>query len=302
MKEVSPKVRLVARPELDWEAMADWLVEIGGEGWIENFDPDELPNPGEALIEFAGRSCYRSFVEGINPNVTRVRKDRESYFENILKSGHGSVLEHANYSFLFTNISRVATHEIVRHRAGTAMSQESMRFVRLDDLPFWTPDWAKEDEELHHRNQSVLSVLESHQDWMAKHFRLDEQPTDCPSCEGRGYHVRHTSERNQDEYHEDCGKCGATGKVGGVPFAEKKHKTSFMRRFAPDGVATMMLWTGNIRAIRHVITMRTDTAAEEEIRIIFDQVARIMKREVPLLMQDMERDEDGFWKPIYRKV
>ena len=41
------------------------------------------------------------------------------------------------------NVSRVATHELVRHRAGVAVSQESLRFVRLDDLPFWFPEWAR---------------------------------------------------------------------------------------------------------------------------------------------------------------
>src|SRR5260370_17723749 len=37
------------------------------------------------------------------------------------------------------------THELIRHRPGTAISQESLRFVRLDELPFWFPGWAQED-------------------------------------------------------------------------------------------------------------------------------------------------------------
>ena len=40
------------------------------------------------------------------------------------------------------------THELVSHRPGTAVSQESLRFVRLADIPFWFPDWAQDDEEL----------------------------------------------------------------------------------------------------------------------------------------------------------
>ena len=46
------------------------------------------------------------------------------------------------FSFVLHNVSRVVTHELVRHRPGTAVSQESLRFVRLTDIPFWFPDWA----------------------------------------------------------------------------------------------------------------------------------------------------------------
>ena len=76
---------------------------------------------------------------GLNPNVTKTRTDQAEYFINLMRSGHGSVLEHANYSFVLYDISRVATHEIVRHRAGSAFSQESLRYVRLTDIGFRVP-------------------------------------------------------------------------------------------------------------------------------------------------------------------
>ena len=90
-------------------------------------------------MEFGGRLCYRSWEPGLNPNVTKVRTDQDEYLRNILKQKHGSVLEHISYSFVFHNVSRVLTHELVRHRAGTAISQESMRFVRLDDHAVLVP-------------------------------------------------------------------------------------------------------------------------------------------------------------------
>src|SRR5690606_13837790 len=93
----------------------------------------------EMLVEFGGRACYRSWEPGLNPNVTRVRTDRMEYFANILRSAHGSVLEHANYSFALRNVSRVFTHELVRYRAGSAFSQESLRYVRLSGFGFPVP-------------------------------------------------------------------------------------------------------------------------------------------------------------------
>jgi len=68
---------------------------------------------GERLAEFAGRLCYMSQR---NPASRSTRE----YLENIKKQGHGSVLEHANYSLLVEGVSRSLTHELVRHRAGMA--------------------------------------------------------------------------------------------------------------------------------------------------------------------------------------
>ena len=84
--------------------------------------------------------------------------------------------------------------------------------------------------------------------------------------------------------------------------ATKKEKTSFMRRFAPDGVATSIMWTANARALRHVIEARTAPGAEEEIRLVFAEVARIMQREAPALFGDFTEQQDGSWTPEWSKV
>jgi len=273
MRPVSPKVRLVSRPDIDWEAASAYLDDVGGMAWYDrqmSDNHDVQVSDGESLVEFGGRLCYRSWDVGLNPNVSRVREDSTEYLGNILASGHGSVLEHANFSFVFQDVSRVCTHELVRHRAGAAYSQESMRFVRLTDLPFWFPEWVGLDSILLDRCVHVLAILEEHQRWMADRFGLD------------------------DAHQLGIGK--------GVPFSEKKAKTSFMRRFAPDGVATAILATFNIRSLRWIIQARTEAHAEEEIRLVFDQVAGIMVEECPALFGDFKRSDDGVWTPGHRKV
>jgi len=261
MHAVQPAIHLIGRPTLDYNTIAAYLQTIGGETWLERLDRGELDD-AQNLAEFAGRICYRSWEPGLNPNVTRIRADQDAYLRNILASAHGSVLEHVTFNFVLHNVSRVATHELVRHRAGTAVSQESLRFVRLDDLPFWFPDWAQEDEELHQRALALLDQMEQFQHWMASHFKLDDE---------------------------------------GVPFAEKKAKTSFMRRFAPEGLATGLVWTANVRTLRHVIESRTAPGAEEEIRLIFGKVGELMVKEAPALFGDYTV-QDGAWVPGWRKV
>src|SRR3954467_3917257 len=131
MRETRPQVFLIARPALDADGLRGYLEAVGGAAWLERRTGH---GAAETLVEFAGRACYRSWEPGLNPNVTRVRTDQREYFENILRSAHGSVLEHASWSFALRDVSRVATHEIVRHRAGAAYSQESLRYVRLVDI------------------------------------------------------------------------------------------------------------------------------------------------------------------------
>jgi thymidylate synthase (FAD) len=262
MRSVQPEVFLVARPQLDYGEVANYLREVGGESWLERIDRGDLDNDAQNLAEFAGKMCYRSWEPGLNPNVRQVRTDQSKYLANILSSAHGSVLEHASFTFVLHNVSRVFTHELVRHRPGTAISQESLRYVRLADIPFWFPQWALADEELMKRAGTLLDQMEEFQQWMTGHFGLDDD---------------------------------------GVKMHEKKHKTSFMRRFAPDGVATGIVWTANIRTLRHTIEARTDPGAEEEIRLVFGRIGELMRAEAPDLFGDYTVT-DGAWVPQWRKV
>jgi thymidylate synthase (FAD) len=262
MHETKPQVFLLARPSLDLDGMRAYLRDVGGESWLERRleEARESPNGGELIVEFGGRACYRSWEPGLNPNVTRVRTDQREYFANILRSAHGSVLEHANYSFAIRNCSRVFTHELVRHRAGSAFSQESLRYVRLTDIGFRVPPAL---EPVRDQVLAIVEQLEEFQVSAAKELGIDEE---------------------------------------GVPFHVKKEVTSALRRLAPIGLSTDILWTANARTLRHVIEMRTSDGAEEELRLVFDQIARIMLEEAPGLFQDFVRQDDGSWVPEYRKV
>jgi thymidylate synthase (FAD) len=128
MHKTTPQVFLVARPSLNWEGIKAYLDLVGGQEHFDRMRSAEHALPfrhaGSQLVEFMGRLCYRSWKEGLNPNVTKIREDRTAYLANVLNSKHGSVLEHANYSFVLANVSRVFTHELVRHRVGTAFARK----------------------------------------------------------------------------------------------------------------------------------------------------------------------------------
>ena len=270
MHETSPAVFLIARPSIDVDGMRGYLRDVGGESWLERRlgeataagaeGTQDRVNAGEMLVEFGGRACYRSWEPGLNANVTKVRTDQREYFANILRSAHGSVLEHANYSFALRNVSRTFTHELVRHRAGSAFSQESLRYVRLTDIGFRVPPAL---EPVREQVLSIVEQLEEFQLSAAKELGIDGE---------------------------------------GVPFHVKKEVTSALRRLAPTGLSTDIIWTANARTLRHVIEMRTAAGAEEELRLVFDKIARMMQAEAPGLFQDFARAEDGSWVPEHHKV
>ncbi len=277
MENVAPKVFLVGETRVNRDGLAAYLEHIGVPEW-----ESDAPSDPELLTEVMGRLCYRSFKPGLNPNVTKIRERNSDYIQNIIRVKHGSVIEHATVNFIFANVSRVFTHELVRHRPGVAISQESLRFVRLDTLDQWIPAVIRESPEALEVFARTFAELERIQLDLAGLFELDKMK-ECDKCDGAG-------QRNGSE----CSKCKGTGEVGALPFSTKKVITSAMRRLAPIGVATNIGWSANIRTIRWLLEARTHPSAEEEIRLVFSQVGKLMLERYPNLFADFKTEEvDG---------
>lgn len=244
---VEPEVLLLAETFPNTSNINRAIEKLG-------FDPNyfSIPATGDIVSEFAGRLCYKSFDVGVNPNVTKIRSDSREYWDNLISSGHGSVFEHVNYTFLFHNVSRVFTHELVRHRVGTAISQESGRYVRVDPDNIkitWLPDWYMPTAE-----QAEMMDLGMHHLYRAYHEYLNWEA---------------------------------------MTFKEKKEWTSFIRRFLPNGIATNIVWTANVRTIRHVLTMRSSPEAEEEFVFVCGKIADLISNMGNPMFQDMRVETNG---------
>lgn len=259
----------IAETRINHAAMYDMFQHLGKIAhstepveWFDKRDQTEYFSDDAAyLVEVAGRLCYKSFGLGLNKNLTRIREDHMNYIGNILSTKHGSVLEHASVSFAFIGVSRVFTHELVRHRAGTAFAQESMRFVRVDSIRFYYPRSFYEGlsaEDAARVDYSVRSVLGK----IEEEYRMLTQ----------------LLLSNPD-----------------MPFGQKKKITSAMRRILPDGILTDIIITANHRAWRHMIEIRTAEGAEEEIREGFGHIATIMMLDHRSIYQDLKeiKDKEG---------
>ena len=260
MKLTRPSVILLGETRVDPEGVRQLMEALGvsGEGAKRFVD---APPGAETLIELAGRLCYESFEVGLNPNVTKIRGSNRDYLKNILEKGDGSITEHGLTNWAFLHISRILSHELVRHRVGVAISQESLRYVRLKEIKMWLPD----------------DLTESQKEAMLRAAKQSE---------------------------EAYLSLAASVEWDNMKMDAKKRMTSALRRILPDGLATNMIWSANHRTLRWVIEMRTDPAAEVEIRMLFDEVARICVKRWPNLYQDFVRttlpDGTGSWKPTLR--
>lgn len=134
-KLVKPEVFLVGYSSIDMEGLKSYLKSSGNEDFLLSIESakEKGLSDGEILCSMMAKLCYASLTLGKNNNVTRVR-DIPDNIVNCFNQGHLSVFEHCQLNFIVRNCSRVFTHELVRHRAGTAFSQTSGRYVRTDEL------------------------------------------------------------------------------------------------------------------------------------------------------------------------
>jgi thymidylate synthase (FAD) len=224
-----PKVSLLARPQF--------------------IEPQHLPvawlgdgTDGEHLAEFAGRLCYMSQA---NP----AKRPTREYLDNIKKQGHGSVLEHSNYSLLLEGVSRSLTHELVRHRAGFAYSQLSQRYVDESKAAFVVPPAIIGEEKL---EQVWREQIEGAQ---KTYVALVEQ-----LMERYGW--------VSDRVHR------------------RKMAREAARAVLPNATETKIVVTGNVRAWRTMLELRSSEGAEMEIRRLAVLVLRLMQTEAPGFFSD----------------
>lgn len=284
---VKPQVYLLGYTTADENALAAYLEASGNQDFIETWRAALAAgvNPGEAMCSVAAKICYKSLTLGQNANVSRTR-DIADNIRSCFDTGHGSVFEHCQLNFVATNVSRIFTHELCRHRAGWAFSQTSGRYCRLESIDLVWDD-----------------ILDPVKDLFMRHVQKTEEAVYVAECR---LGLRKPPDKYGSTYDTDClhtydslrgleRVCDSAGhpapdveSLRWVPdnsfdFDKRKKLTSAIRRIAPNGQANEIFFSCNIRALRHVVQIRTARFAEREIREVFNQVYQIVKAKFPLI-------------------
>jgi len=231
-----PRVYLVGRQVVDDEGVRRFLADHG-----LSWQTDTTAG-GEQLAELAGRVCYMSYGKG--------RRTNREFIEHIVEVGHGSVLEHAVWSFLITGVSRSLTHELIRHRH-FSYSQLSQRYVDESDSDFVIPDVIADDPVLRAQWEHAVNEARTAYDQLV---------------------------------------AGLQKKFAAVPEATLRRKLARQaaRSVLPNATETKIFVTGNARAIRHFVELRGSEHADIEIRKVAVEMLKIVQQEAPAMFSDYE--------------
>lgn len=268
----NPDVFVMGQTQFDQQGLVDWIkfnhldehMIPGAETplaalWNDVTDEYAL----ERMVEFGGRHCYRSWMQG---------RERSAYVQNIIEMGHGSVLEHSTLNLAVQGVSRSLTHELVRHRVGVAISQESQRYVNASDIQFVVPP--------------ILA-------WIAGGAFSDHTLI-------AGFAAECEQARKDYEVLQSGILARLVSREPGVKSmtAMRKRANEAARSLLPNAAETRLLWSPNLRLLRHFLWLRGGSGADLEIRRLAVLLLDISQQRAPSTFYDMTTAEGEYGVPI----
>ncbi|MFH0793478.1 MAG: FAD-dependent thymidylate synthase [bacterium] len=116
------------------------------------------PDPLKTVY-VAARTCYSALAPEVLWEKAVEPSKMLELVEKIVGSGHLSVLEHVNFTFGITGVSRVTTHQLVRHRLAS-YSQQSQRYVtEKGDFDYVIPPAIAQHPQLKSRFEGLMKRL-----------------------------------------------------------------------------------------------------------------------------------------------
>ena len=187
----------------------------------------------------------------------------EEYLDNIMTMEHGSILEHSTISFAITGVSRSLTHELIRHRHAN-ISQESQRYVDAGSIKCVVPPaYIDMGEDGIVMIEELLSAFEAS---VESYVALQEL------------------------------SFNATPETIG-----KKRVNEAARSVLPNACETKLVWTGNLRALRHFLELRGGEVADLEIRRLAVAIFHAVVEVAPNTFQDMDIEKvEGSSVPVIK--
>ena len=102
----------------------------------------------EKIVAQSARLCYSALgIEELREKLSNEAIIK--LIKKIIELGHYSVLEHAIFTFAIEGISRVTSHQLVRHRLAS-FSQQSQRYAKIkkEGFPYIIPKSVEKDKKL----------------------------------------------------------------------------------------------------------------------------------------------------------
>ncbi len=114
------------------------------------------PDP-ERVCAAAALTSY--WYKGASETIAVLsEKEIGDILSTVMGYGHVSVIEHATFTFSIEGISRACSHQLVRHRLAS-YTQQSQRYVRIEDMVPVIPDTIRDNPEAMARYSQCMKLL-----------------------------------------------------------------------------------------------------------------------------------------------
>lgn len=214
------------------------------------------PEP-EKLVAAAAKLCYSSVgIENIMDGLDDAKVDK--FLNMLMDLGHESPIEHVVFTFGVEGVSRVLTHQLVRHRIGCSYSQQSQRYVKLDQFEYIIPP---EIEKLPAAKEKFIETMEADQ---------------------RAYNE--LAELLISEHYKRNLEAGKTEKQART-MAEKT-AIEDARYVFPNACESKIVFTMSARALMNFLRQRCCNRAQWEIREMAEEMLRQLKGVAPVLFKN----------------
>jgi thymidylate synthase (FAD) len=214
------------------------------------------PEP-EKLVAAAAKLCYspvgiEDIMEGLEQQNT------EKFLGMLMDIGHESPVEHVSFTFGVEGVSRVLTHQLVRHRIGCSYSQQSQRYVKLEQFEYIIPP---EIEKVPQAKALFIKAMES--DQQAYNSIVDV------------LYIEHFDRLIAEGKSEKAAKAAAV-----------KSSIEDARYVFPNACETKIVFTMTARALMNFFRHRCCQRAQWEIREMTEQMLIQVKSVAPTLFKN----------------
>ena len=214
------------------------------------------PEPDKVVAQ-AGKLCYSAV--GVDEITQKLTEEEIARYVNMLASiFHESPLEHVSFTFAIEGVSRVLTHQLVRHRLAS-YSQQSQRYVKLEQFEYIVPPAIEKN-----KKAKALFIETMEKDQEAYDQIVDELIND----KIREFKKIHDRDLTKKEYS-----------------AIEKQAIEDARYVFPNACETKIVVTMNARSLLHFFNVRCCNRAQWEIREMATEMLKECKKIAPALFK-----------------
>lgn len=208
----------------------------------------------EKLIASAAKMCYSQV--GIDSIEKKLDEESTKKFINMLMSiGHESPIEHITFTFAVEGISRTLSHQLVRHRIGSSYSQQSQRYVKLEQFEYVIPPSIKQDDKA---KELFIRAMEEDQKYYNEISALLYEKH-LKDLQSQGLSIKDAESKAEKMSIEDA------------------------RYIFPNACETKIVLTMNARALFNFFKQRCCNRAQWEIRNLATQMYKLVYKVAPTL-------------------